>query len=105
MATISRRTIHAFSSFTSMASSSSRVRIARTPVPASPFRSPTMLVASRITAGASAAARGEEADQRAGGGSDADRAPRIRTDIGIGARHRELGAIGHALLDLAIFLL
>src|SRR6478735_2263227 len=96
------RTIHAFSSFSSMATSSRRVRTARTPVAAMPRTSPTMLVASRITEAPSATrGRGEEADERAHAGGDADRAPRVAAHVLVGRRHGVLRPVLHRGLDLA----
>src|SRR3954468_2869790 len=96
------RTIQAFSSFSSITSSSRRVRTARTPVAAMPRTSPTMLVASRITVRLLAAAlRGEEADDRARRRGDADGAPRVAAHVLVGRGHRVLGAILDRRLDFA----
>src|SRR5687768_1188752 len=83
-----------------MASSSRRVRTARTPVEAIPRMSPTMLVASRITE-IPLAAGAEEADDRAGRGGDADRAPGIAAHVLVGRGHGDLGAFLHRVLHLA----
>src|SRR6185369_1074760 len=99
------RITHAFSSLNSIAISSRRVRTARTPVSARPLRSPTMLVASRITGCPLAAAGGEETDQRTGGRGDPDRTPRVAAHIRIGARDGHLRAVLDRLLDLAELLL
>src|SRR3954454_13154552 len=100
MAITTNRTSQAFSSFSSIASSSRRVRTARTPVDAMPFRSPTMLDASRSTVEASLAARGEEADDGAGGRGDAHRGPGVGADILVGRIHGHLRAVADGRLDL-----
>src|SRR4051812_36862643 len=100
MAMTTNRTSQAFSSFSSMTSSSRRVRTARTPVEAIPLRSPTMLDASRSTAW-SLATRREEADDGARRGGDADGRPRVGTHVLVGRVVGDLGAVGHGALDLA----
>src|SRR4051812_9232860 len=103
MATTMNRTSQAFSSLSSIATSSSRVRTARTPVEAMPFRSPTMLLASRSTV-VFLAAGGGETDDGAGGRGDADGAPRVAAHVFVGGGHGDLGAVGDGGLDLAEFL-
>src|SRR3954470_15919898 len=100
MAMTTNRTSQAFSSFSSMAMSSRRVRTARTPVEAIPLRSPTMLDASRSTA-RSLAARREEADDGAGRGGDTHGRPRVGAHVLVGRVVGDLRAIRHGALDLA----
>src|SRR6186997_937031 len=104
-ATTRNRTAQVFSSDSSMAASSSRVRIARRPVEAMPLTSPRSPVDSRFTRLSRLAAGDEEADQGAHGGADADGTPRIRADVFVGGVHRLLSGVLDLRAELAEHLL
>src|SRR6185436_4337063 len=101
------RTTHAFSSLSSIVSSSSRVRIARSPLDAMLATSPMSPGCSRAIPMASVVARtaAEVPDHRADRRADPDGRPRVAADVRVGLVHRELGAVLDGLLDLAELLL
>src|SRR5579862_7297339 len=93
------RTACAFSSCSSIAISSSRVRTIRTPSDASPRTLPTK---PRVSCMARfLAPRDEEADHRADRGADADRLPGVAAHISVGGVDGHPRAVLHVLLQLA----